>query len=1526
MKTRHQILLLVATMLAIALPSLHAQLVADGATNTLNNVTNTFTGDMTVGTNSSFTLLILSDNALLTNSANGVIGRTATAKSNEVQLLSPTARWQMGNNLYVGSNGAFNRMVVSNGAFLNNNSGFLGNGASSSNNFALITGSGSLWTNRSDLRVGFFGRDNQMIVSNGARVVSFGGELGSQPGSSNNLVVVTGSGSVWTNVLGGWVSVGGGERGNRLVIEAGGLVDGDNGVVGTGAFGGDSEAVVTGASSRWSSRTDLVVGLNPSNNRLVVSNGAVVVAGNNGRLGAVTGSTGNVVVVTGAGSLWSNQFNLYLGEAGPGNRMEVNGGGMVVSSNTYVGYGSANNLGLVTGSGSLWSNRYNVVVGTFGSSNRLVISNGAQLVSNREGVLGSASSSVNNSALVTGPGSLWHLNRSGSSLPGLIAGDLGGGNTIVVSNGATMLVRRFLVIGRTSSAASNSVTLTDIGTKLTVFDTGQLIVGEHSANNRLVVKDGAELQTDSAYLGGGSSASNNLTLLTGAGTTWNNRGLLRFFSHRDDHLVISNGATVHTSSFEIAEHNCDAVVAGLATLLRVTNDLKVGSAGIFGAYTNRLFIVDGAIVTSSNCGVGIAADDAGNALWITGNGSVLSNAFMLRVNDSSEYINQLVVSNGATVYTGDTTVGVLSGAREGAVIITGAGSFLTNRSLFVVGENGYSQRLAVTNATATSGNGFIVGAQSTSTNNRVIVNNSILRATNASGTGMLDVRRGTSLFNGGLIDVDRLLLTNTLSRFEFNGGTLITRGAAISNNSSFVIGESGGVPAVWDVRAGAEDHILAAHLYVGLNNSSFNQLFVTNGALFTNLFSFNVGSGSSNTAIISGPGSRCGIAGGISVGGAHFNRLVVSNGASLFSRGDSYIGGLFSGTNNQIVVTGPGSVWNQFGPVEFSSRGNQLLVTEGGLLVCSNAYEGFFGTGSNLMLVAGPGSVLNCIQTLGVGSNGRGNQLHITNGALVTVGNNLLVGSSSSNNLVLVDNGILRVTNLTATGLLEVRRGSNVFNAGLIEADILLRTNVQGFFDFNGGTLAVKNSNFQNGQVFRVGNGVTPATVVLAGGGSGYHEFAPPASLSISTNGTLTGNGSIAGGLTVQAGGLLSPGHSIGTISVSSIVSPSLQGTVLMEISKNGSVLTNDALSVTVAGPLNYGGALVVTNLGPGALAAGDRFQLFSASAYAGAFAPITLPPLAPLLSWKNNLLVDGSIEVAGPPAISLSAGMHTQNFDTLATNGVANLWRDNFSLPGWYAAKSVAPTEITTYRASNGSDNGGGLYSFGTAASTERALGDLPANAVGTISYGVCFTNDTGASVSNFILSYTGEQWRDSDTASTNTLTFWYRVTATALTNPEPGTVTGWTAQSNLNFISPTVTGAGVGINGNAATNRHIFAVVPVTGLTVPHGHCVFFRWHDDNDVGSDQGLAVDDLTVAFAVTLPQLTSVLVNPTNGFASLSGSGETNLTYGIEAATNLNTPIFWQRIGSNTANGSGVFQFTDTNAPAFPMRFYRGLFP
>jgi hypothetical protein len=51
-------------------------------------------------------------------------------------------------------------------------------------------------------------------------------------------------------------------------------------------------------------------------------------------------------------------------------------------------------------------------------------------------------------------------------------------------------------------------------------------------------------------------------------------------------------------------------------------------------------------------------------------------------------------------------------------------------------------------------------------------------------------------------------------------------------------------------------------------------------------------------------------------------------------------------------------------------------------------------------------------------------------------------------------------------------------------------------------------------------------------------------------------------------------------------------------------------------------------------------------------------------------------------------------------------------------------------------------------------------------------------------------------------------------------------------------------------------------------------------------------------------------------------GETNRTYSVQASTNLTN---WVSLATNIAF-NGTFNFTDTNTPALPYRFYRGVTP
>lgn len=59
---------------------------------------------------------------------------------------------------------------------------------------------------------------------------------------------------------------------------------------------------------------------------------------------------------------------------------------------------------------------------------------------------------------------------------------------------------------------------------------------------------------------------------------------------------------------------------------------------------------------------------------------------------------------------------------------------------------------------------------------------------------------------------------------------------------------------------------------------------------------------------------------------------------------------------------------------------------------------------------------------------------------------------------------------------------------------------------------------------------------------------------------------------------------------------------------------------------------------------------------------------------------------------------------------------------------------------------------------------------------------------------------------------------------------------------------------------------------------------------------------------------------------LQGAAVSNLTYTIQAATNLSPVIQWTNLGVITAGPNGVFTFIDTNAPRLPRRFYRLLSP
>lgn len=170
--------------------------------------------------------------------------------------------------------------------------------------------------------------------------------------------------------------------------------------------------------------------------------------------------------------------------------------------------------------------------------------------------------------------------------------------------------------------------------------------------------------------------------------------------------------------------------------------------------------------------------------------------------------------------------------------------------------------------------------------------------------------------------------------------------------------------------------------------------------------------------------------------------------------------------------------------------------------------------------------------------------------------------------------------------------------------------------------------------------------------------------VTVANNGSLSGTGLITAPLIVQAGGTLSPGSSIGTLTVSNTLV--LAGTNVMEVNKTA--LTSDLIAGLTS--VTYGGVLKVVNLS-GTLAAGDSFKLFDSLAYSGAFASIDPASPGAGLAWDTTgLAINGTLKVASaanPPhfnnpvlsgsTLTLSGGGGTPNgnYILLGTTNVAS-------------------------------------------------------------------------------------------------------------------------------------------------------------------------------------------------------------------------------------------------------------------------------
>ena len=239
--------------------------------------------------------------------------------------------------------------------------------------------------------------------------------------------------------------------------------------------------------------------------------------------------------------------------------------------------------------------------------------------------------------------------------------------------------------------------------------------------------------------------------------------------------------------------------------------------------------------------------------------------------------------------------------------------------------------------------------------------------------------------------------------------------------------------------------------------------------------------------------------------------------------------------------------------------------------------------------------------------------------------------------------------------------------------------------------------------------------------------------------------------------------------------------------------------------------------------------------------------------------------------SISITGGLTgPETFDTLPNTGTGS------TLPnGWYFSE-VGTAANTTYAADDGTLNTGNTYSYGTASTTDRAFGGLQSGSLNP-TIGAQLTNNTGATLTDLVVQYTGEQWRLGATGRVDRLDFQYSTDATSLTT---GT---WNNVDTLDFTAPVSAGTVGKLDGNVSANRTAINAT-ISGLNIANGATIWVRWNDFNPSGSDDGLAIDDVRFGTAGDFPPTVTSTV-PADGATNIAPNATITINFSESVTTN-----------------------------------------
>jgi len=655
---------------------------------------------------------------------------------------------------------------------------------------------------------------------------------------------------------------------------------------------------------------------------------------------------------------------------------------------------------------------------------------------------------------------------------------------------------------------------------------------------------------------------------------------------------------------------------------------------------------------------GVAGNSGANQLLSLGAIS-FNGSKTIAVNNSSGTTPGVLQLNGATVNvggTGGSIANLLAAVNDSSSFdfsLTNGASFAMDIRLGITGGAVY----------VTSGRSMTFGSKITELN----TNSGLTKL----GAGTFSMNN-TNTFSGG-VSINAGVLQTFDSLFPWGSGTITLNGGTFQRGAqNFTPSRANAYTNPVSITANSTIQTTTTSTRTVHFDSSFTStagttLLVTNAAA----------SGTNHFRLYGGGISY---AGNINIGGnaTGNNRSLLELYNTVADGGDQVFNGVISGAgivyrNVESVVAGGNTILNA---VNTYTSGTEIRA-------------GFIGIGTNNALGSGNVMIGRDPNPLGV----------YAVGAARTIANDFICDVSSGSPSTAAGSTNLQVKgsqDLTLSGRLLIHTNMMFFtisntalttfsgvvsNAGAIPSPF-------GVIKQGPGTLVFSGSNAYGGKTIINDGKLVVNNVSGSGTSTGL--------VTVASGGTLGGTGIVSGALSVLSGGNLTPGTSIGTLTINNTLS--LAGTTTIEVDKAAGQTSDKVLGIST---LTEGGTLQVANVGA-PLVVGDSFPVFSATTYSGSFTSVTPAPAAGL-AWDteklrtNGVLLVHSQPVAGSDVASAQHGQATtipvfkllandsgEAGETLSVTGVS----PNASLSGGfvnYTAPLTGTSDIITYTLSDG-------------------------------------------------------------------------------------------------------------------------------------------------------------------------------------------------------------------------------------------------